>query len=60
MINNLLDKEYGKNVIPNGENDESVANNLKDFFDSKVWPGLLCSFSGLFVVVRWSVGLVLV
>ena len=36
VINNLLDKEYGKNMFPNGENDESVANNLKDFFDSKV------------------------
>ena len=36
VINNLLDKEYGKNSFPNGENDESVANNLKDFFDSKV------------------------
>ena len=36
VINNLLDKEYGKNTFPNGENDASVANNLKDFFDSKV------------------------
>ena len=36
VINQLLDKEHGSRTIPNGESDEAVANNLKDFFDSKV------------------------
>ncbi len=36
IVNHLLDKEYGKNVLPNGETDEAVANNLKQFFDTKV------------------------
>ena len=28
VVNHLLDKEYGNNVYPNGENDEVVANKL--------------------------------
>lgn len=31
VINKLLDKEYGSNKVPNGE-DQDVANRLKDFF----------------------------
>ncbi|KAL5253885.1 hypothetical protein ACHWQZ_G013597 [Mnemiopsis leidyi] len=35
VINKLLDKEYGSNKVPNGE-DQDVANRLKDFFHNKV------------------------
>ena len=35
VINKLLDREYGSNKVPNGE-DQDVANRLKDFFHSKV------------------------
>ena len=36
VINRLLDKQYGTNTVPNGENDEVIASNLMTFFDSKV------------------------
>ena len=36
VVNHLLDKEYGKNVFPNGETDEAIADDLKNFFDTKV------------------------
>ena len=36
VVNKLLDKQYGKNVFPNGDSDESIANNLKNYFHSKV------------------------
>ena len=36
VVNRLLDKQYGTTVFPNGNDDEEVANKLKDFFDSKV------------------------
>ena len=36
IINKLLDKEYGADKLPNGLNDQQVAENLKDFFESKV------------------------
>ena len=35
VINKLLDKEYGSNKLPNGE-DIEVADKLKTFFDKKV------------------------
>ena len=35
VINKLMDKEYGANKLPNGE-DSKVAENLKTFFDEKV------------------------
>ena len=35
VINKLLDKEYGSNKAPNGD-EEEVANRLKTFFDVKV------------------------
>jgi len=36
VINKLLDKQYGANVVPNGKDDKTVADNLKDFFVGKV------------------------
>lgn len=36
VINRLLDKEYGADKLPNGKNNEDIANNLKTFFHSKV------------------------
>ena len=36
VVNHLLDKQFGTNALPNGKDDEDVANKLKDFFDSKV------------------------
>ena len=36
VINHLLDKEYGTENLPNGVSNDEIANNLKDFFDSKV------------------------
>ena len=36
VINHLLDKEYGTDNLPNGFNNQEIADNLKDFFDSKV------------------------
>ena len=36
IVNKLLDKQYGTNILPNGDSDISIANNLKDFFHSKV------------------------
>ena len=35
VVNRLLDKEYGANKVPNGD-DTSTANKLKTFFDTKV------------------------
>lgn len=35
IINNLLDKEFGKNLQPNGT-DKEVAQNLQSFFNNKV------------------------
>ena len=35
VINKLLDKEYGANKVPNGD-EQDVANRLKIFFDEKV------------------------
>ena len=35
VINHLMDKEYGSSKMPNGT-DQEVADNLKEFFDSKV------------------------
>ena len=36
VINHLLNREYGKIKFPNGVDDTSIAENLKDFFDRKV------------------------
>ena len=36
MVNQLLDKQYGANKLPNGESDIAVSNDLKDFFHNKV------------------------
>jgi exonuclease III len=36
VINRLLDKQYGSNTLPNGDNDETIATNLMTFFDNKV------------------------
>ena len=35
VVNKLLDKEYGRNKLPNGESDVAIANDLKNFFHSK-------------------------
>ena len=35
VVNGLLDKEYGANKVPNGD-ETSTANRLKSFFDTKV------------------------
>ena len=36
VINRLLDKEYGTDNLTNGLNNQKIADNLKDFFDSEV------------------------
>ena len=36
VINHLLDKEYSKSKLPNGTSDRAVAENLRQFFDSKI------------------------
>ena len=36
VVNRLLDKEYGVNKLPNGDNDTAIANSLKNFFHSKI------------------------
>ena len=36
VINHLLDKEYAKSKFPNGRDDTAIADNLKQFFDSKI------------------------
>ena len=35
IVNSLLDKEFGKQLQPNGKDDE-IARNLQTFFDNKV------------------------
>lgn len=36
VVNHLLDKEYGGKKFPNGESDFAVAENLMEFFDTKI------------------------
>ena len=36
IVNKLLDKEYVKNKLPNGLSDETIANELKDYFHNKI------------------------
>ena len=36
IVNNLLDKQFVKNQLPNGKSDEIVAEQLKDYFTHKI------------------------
>lgn len=36
VVNKLLDKEYGTRKLPNGNSNYEIANDLKDFFHSKI------------------------
>ena len=36
VVNYLLDKQYGKEVFPSGNDDNEVAENLKSFFSEKI------------------------
>ena len=36
VVNKLLDKEYGTIKLPNGNSNYEIANDLKDFFHSKI------------------------
>ena len=36
VVNHLLDKQYAKQTLPNGKDDAAIANDLKDFFETKV------------------------
>ena len=36
VVNHLLDKEFGSKKLPNGKDDETIAEGFKTFFDTKV------------------------
>ena len=36
VVSHLLDKEFGTSAVPNGSNDQEIAENMKDFFHEKV------------------------